>query len=81
MGQLLKKLSGNDNYLYIFDSKEWKAISKLIDKETYEAEKNLAGYSTKRGDVVSNIMFSKEVIIYSLRTSWLCTTSSSASLQ
>lgn len=59
IGQLLKKIESNKKYEGIFEGDKWKAIKALVDQETFEAEKNLAGYSTKRGEAAPNIMFSR----------------------
>lgn len=58
IGQILKKLENNKN-LPSIDEDKWKAIRALVETETFEAEKNLAGYSAKRGEQTTNIMFSR----------------------
>jgi hypothetical protein len=37
-------------------------VKELTEKETYESEKNLAGYTTRKIDA-SNVMFHKEVML------------------
>lgn len=41
----------------------WEKINALVEKETFEAEKNLAGYTTRKIDA-NNVMFHKEVALF-----------------
>lgn len=62
LGQIIKKLIAKNASLPAFDEEKWGIVNALVESETFEYEKNLAGYSTKRGESSSTaIMFSKEV--------------------
>jgi hypothetical protein len=37
-------------------------VKELVERETYESEKNLAGYTTRKIDA-NNVMFHKEVML------------------
>lgn len=68
IGQLLLKLSGSEQiFTYLagtlshYVDERWTKVKELVEKETFEAEKNLAGYTTKKDDA-NMVMFQKEVL-------------------
>jgi len=55
--QIVAYLSGNR---LSYSDENWPKVRELVEKETYESEKNLAGYTTRKTDS-NNVMFHKEV--------------------